>query len=87
MNHREGSVFLEHTPFFPKNINGDNEIIRKIKSGDIKLSTQKKTPRKLKEGIKGDAKFGMRLTLPAQIFVNVVVIFPILATLYLSFTD
>jgi len=51
------------------------------------LSTQKQPPRKLNEGLKGDAKFGMRLTLPAQIFVNVVVIFPILATLYLSFTD
>jgi len=51
------------------------------------LSTQKQPTRKLKEGIKGDAKFGIHLTLPAQIFVNVVVIFPILATLYLSFTD
>jgi multiple sugar transport system permease protein len=51
------------------------------------LSTPKQPPQKLKEGIKGDTKFGKRLTMPAQIFVNVVVIFPILATLYLSFTE
>ena len=51
------------------------------------MSTQKQPTQKPKEGIKGDSKFGLRLTLPAQIFVNVVVIFPILATLYLSFTD